>query len=332
MFVGYNSPRRKTISSSTSSRISTKQIRLIIDKLVGQSQRDSTLQTYLTIWRQFNKFVISLDVKPNSWEDRVTLFIGYKIENGIKSNTAKSYVSAIKKMLVDDGYPWDDQKVLLGSLTKACKIINDKVHIRLPIQCSLLEMILFEVHRIFDIKGQVYLQIMYKALFALSHYGMIRVGEVTYSDHVVKAKDVHSAQNKDKLLLMLYSSKTHSKGMKPQRIKITSNLIEKSGFYARRNFCPFKLVNDYMKVRGGFDYPQEQFFIFRDGSPVTPYNVRLILKECLENLGLNSLLYGFHSLRVGRTTDLIKYNYSIEEVKIMGRWCSNTVYRYINPL
>ena len=50
----------------------------------------------------------------------------------------------------------------------------------------------------------------------------------------------------------------------------------------RRNFCPFKLVNDYMKVRGGFDYPQEQFFIFRDGSPVTPYNVRLILKECLE--------------------------------------------------
>ena len=129
MFVGYNSPGRKTISSSTSSRISTKQIRLIIDKLLGQSQRDSTSQTYLTIWRQFNKFVISLDVKPNSWEDRVTLFIGYKIENGIKSNTAKSYVSAIKKMLVDDGYPWDDQRVLLGSLTKACKIINDKVHI-----------------------------------------------------------------------------------------------------------------------------------------------------------------------------------------------------------
>ena len=81
-------------------------------------------------------------------------------------------------------------------------------------------------------KDSVYLQIMYKALFALSYYGMMRVGEVTYSDHVVKAKDVHSAQNKDKLLLMLYSSKTHSKGMKPQRIKITSNLIEKSGFYA----------------------------------------------------------------------------------------------------
>ena len=67
-----------TGSSSTSSRISTRHIQLIIDKLVGQSQRSSTSQNYLAVWRQFNKFVISLDIKPSSWEDRVTLFIGHK--------------------------------------------------------------------------------------------------------------------------------------------------------------------------------------------------------------------------------------------------------------
>ena len=54
--------------------------------------------------------MINLDVKPTSWEDRVTLFIGYKIDQGINSSTVKSYVSAIKKMLTDDGYPWDDKK------------------------------------------------------------------------------------------------------------------------------------------------------------------------------------------------------------------------------
>ena len=227
---------RHTGSSSTSSRISARHIQLIIEKLLGQSQRSSTSRNYLAIWRQFNRFLINLDVRPITWEDRVTLFIGYKIDNGMKSTTVKSYVSAIKKMLINDGYAWDDQKVLLGSLTKACKLINDKVHTRLPIQCSLLEMILFEVHRVFDQRGQPYLQTMYKALFALSYYGMMRVSEVTLSDHVVKAKDVHSALNKDKLLLMLYSSKTHTKGMRPQKIKITSNLTEKSGFYARRTF------------------------------------------------------------------------------------------------
>ena len=321
-------PRYAT-SSSNSSRISTRHIQLIIEKLVGQSQRTSTAKNYLGVWRQFNKFVISLDVKPNSWEDRVTLFIGYKINNGMKSNTVKSYVSAIKKMLVDDGYPWDDQKVLLGSLTKACRIINGKVCTRLPIKCNLLEMLLFEVHRLFEVKGQIYLQVMYKALFALSYYGMMRVSEVTTSDHVVKAKDVHSALNKDKIQLVLYTSKTHHRGMRPQKISITSNITEKSGFYARRNFCPFALINQYMAIRGNFDSPTEQFFVFRDRSPVSPNNARQILKGCLDNLGLDSTMYGMHSFRVGRTTDLIKYNYSIEEVKRMGRWRSNVVYRYI---
>ena len=75
------------------------------------------------------------------------MFIGYKIDNGMQSATVKLYISAIKKMLVNDGYSWDDQKVLVGSLISACKIINDRVHTRLPIQCGSLEFILFELKR-----------------------------------------------------------------------------------------------------------------------------------------------------------------------------------------
>ena len=217
----------------------------------------------------------------------------------------------------------------MGSLTKACRLINDKVYTRLPIQCSLLEMLLFEVHRLYSLKGQVYLQVMYKALFALSYYGLMRVGEVTASDHVMKAKDVHLAMNKSKLLIVLHSSKTHSTGMRPQKIKITSNLVEKSGFYARRNFCPFDLISQSMHMRGNFDNGTEQFFVFSDRSPVGPNHARQLLKTCLINLGLDPFVYGMHSFRVGRTSDLIKYNYSIEEVKRMGRWRSNVVFRYI---
>ena len=264
---------------------------------------------------------------PKTWEDRVSLFIGYKIDNGMQSSTVKSYVSAIKKMLVNDGYPWQDEKVLVGALTKACKLINDRVHTRLPIQCSLLELILFEVQRKYS--NQWYLQVMYKALFGVAYYGLMRVSEVTTSDHVMKAKNIHLARNKDKLMIKLYSSKTHTTGMKPQTIKVTANQVEKSGCYAKRIFCPCQLVSDFMEIRGDYDNFQEQFFIFRDSTPVSPLHVRNLLKDCLSSLGLDHTLYGFHSFRVGRTTDLIKYNYSIEEVKRMGRWRSNTVYRYI---
>ena len=88
----------------------------------------------------------------------------------MESATVKSYVSAIKKFLVEDCYPWDDQKVLLASLTSACKIANDRVKTRLPIHCSLLEMILFEIQRIYSQNGQQYIQLLFKTLFALSYY------------------------------------------------------------------------------------------------------------------------------------------------------------------
>ena len=122
------------------------------------------------------------------------------------------------------------KKVLVGSLTKACKIINDKIHTRLPIQCSLLELIMFEVQRIYGKTGQIFLQILCKALFVLSYYGLMRISEVTKSSHVVKAKDVYLATNRDKLgahqkhILLDASSKN----------KVTSNLTEKSGCYAKR--------------------------------------------------------------------------------------------------
>ena len=226
----------------------------------------------------------------------------------MQSATVKTDVSAIKRLLIDDGYDWDDQKILLGSLTSACKLINDKVHLRLPIQCNLLEMILFEVQRIFNAKGQWYLEILYKALFSLSYYGMMRVSEVTLSEHVLKAKDIHEARNKDKLLVMLYTSKTHTTANRPQKLKITSNSTEKSGCYAKKNFCPFKLVKHFIDTRTDYNSDTDQFFIFSDGSPVRANNARQTLNTCLINLGLDPHCYGMHSFRVGRTTDLIKFN------------------------
>ena len=195
-------------------------------------------------------------------------------------------------------------------------------------------MILFEVQRMHRSSGQFYLESLYKALFALAYYGMMRIGEVTKSDHVLKARDVHAAANKDKLMVILYTSKTHSVAKRPQKIKITSNTTDKSGFYKKRNFCPFVLVNQYISTRFDskkfYSKDSEQFFIFKYGSPVTPDNARAMLKVCLRNIGLDPTFYGMHSFRIGRTTDLIKSKfYSLEEVKHMGRWRSNTIYKYI---
>ena len=300
----------------------------MVEKLKRQCNRSSTANKYLDIWRIFNKFVIWLDKKPKTWEERLTLFCAYLVQEKRKSTTIKSYISAIKWVLRNDGYVWNEAKLQLTALTKACKLQNDIVRTCLPISYKLLELVLFEVNRIFG--TQWYLRLMYKTLFALSYYGLFRIGEVTLSQHVIQAWHVHLAMNKSKLLIMLYTSKTHGRESHPQQVKITSYQDVNSATYKSITyFCPFKLAEQYIKVRGNFIDADEQFFIFHDGTPVKPLHARRILKKCLQNLGLDYKFYAFTSLRLGRAFDLQKFGYNLLFIKKVGRWQSSAVYRYL---
>ena len=145
---------------------------------------------------------------------------------------------------------------------------------------------------------------MYKALFALAYYGLMRVAEISHSDHVIKAKDIYIATNKKKIRILLYSSKTHDKRSRPQEITISAK--EKMG-NKQRNFCPFELMRRYMKLRNpAYMADDEQFFIFRDRSPVTPQHVRNLLTKLLIRLNLNPACYGRQSMRIGCASDLEK--------------------------
>ena len=220
-----------------------------MEKLRGANTKDSTKRIYLAIRRQFNAFIIKLDKRPSSWEERTAMFLAHHADNGTQSSTLKSYVSAIKRILIDDGYLWDDNIVLLSSLTKGCRLINDQVRVRLPIQFGLLELILFEVQRHFAGKNQPFLIKLFQAMFALGYYGLFRVGELTCSQHVMKAKNVHLALNKEKLMVILLSSKTHGKESHPQKIKIVAN---KEGKFGQRNrfFCPLSSCMSLWKIEG----------------------------------------------------------------------------------
>ena len=63
-----------------------------------------------------------------------------------------------------------------------------------------------------------------------------------------------------------------------------------------RQFCPFELLRDYIKVRRARQTKSstEQFFIFRDRSVVKPEHVRRVLKRALTLAGVNPQLYSCH--------------------------------------
>ena len=285
----------------------------------------------MSIWRHFNKFLIRLDKKvSNSWEEKAALFGAHLADQGVKPTTLRSYFSAIKNILIRDGYQWNDKKVLLSSLIKGCKLKNDIVTVRLPIKRKLLEILIFEMDRINS--AQPYLKILYRALFLVMYYGLMHVGEVAFSDHSVKAANVHVGTNKDKILLILESSKTHGKESRPQKIKISAvdRKFTNSNNVGNRIFCPFKATRAYNRIRGPYEDNAEPFFVLPDRcTPVKIEMVRQILKQALANVGLNDELYNCHSIRGGRAVEMSDFGYQIERIREAGRWRSNAVYAYL---
>ena len=321
---------RSSSGRSHTSSISTAQMESILEGLKTKQHRSSTMKNYHTIWRTFNSFVIKLDKKPRIWEDRVALFGAYLVNKGIQSSTLKSYISAIKAVLLNDGYPWEDNKIILSTLVKACKLENDRVKTRLPIQMGLLEIILFEVQRLFA--DQPYLETLYKAIFLAAYYGMFRVGELVTGSHPIRAKDVHIGKNKNKMLFILYTSKTHGLDAKPQKIKITEvqKGLNNAKNIKKRFFCPFRAAREYLAIRGNYKCDSDPFFVFKDNQPVTPGQVRKVLRTTLKSVDLDPMLYNVQSMRIGRATDMfLKFNYSLPQVKSAGRWKSNAVFKYI---
>ena len=283
---------------------------------------------YYSVWKKFNQFVIKIDQIPDTWEEKVGYYCAHLINDlHCKSATIKTYVSAIKTMLSLDGYKWNNELLVLSSITKACKRKNDVWKTRLPIRLSLLESLMCEAERHYRILQQSYLEYLYKTALIVGYYGLFRVGELAMSEHVILIKNVHVALNKDKITIVLETSKTHSKADMPQTI-----IIEKDTPSPKRTiFCPVKTTHKYLKFRNQSGGQKSPYFLcFSDGSAIPTDELRKILRKLLTNLGFESNLYDVHSLRIGRASDLLKvHNKTVDQIKNRGRWKSNAVFRYL---
>ena len=168
-------------------------------------------------------------------------------------------------------------------------------------------------------------------MIVTAYFGMFRVGEIADSPHVMKAADVYIGDNKDKLMFILHSSKTHTKSDKPQIIKILAQEVGRNDQIKlhKHNICPFSIIDNYLKIRKPMKSKDEPFFVFKDKMPVGIAQFRKTLKLALSLAGFDETLYDTHSLRAGRSCDLMNMNVSIETIKKLGRWKSNAVFTYL---
>ena len=306
-----------------------------MEQLQHQQHWDSTKRCYYTVWRLFNDFFIRLDKKPRKWKDRLTFFVGYLVSDNKQSSTVRSYILVIKAVLQMNKIPINEDQYLLALLTKACRLRNNQLHTHLPIHKGMLKIILEKTDHYLMEANQLYLSLLYRTLFSTAYFSMFRVSELTLSEHQVHAWDVHVGTNKNKILFVLHTSKTHGWNMPPQMIKIQSTSSKwkhkrgEPATVASPNFCPYQLLREYAGERGSFSTDVEPFFIFWDKSPVTAYHFHSCLKAVLKFAGFNARYYSTHGLRAERSCDLYNLGLSVETIKKLGCWKLNAVFRYL---
>lgn len=226
-----------------------------------------------------------------------------------------SYMSAIRHILALDGIQVPKSTCELAMIIHACKLHNDVLFIRLPIQLKLLNRMLQFVKDHYERNmGQLYLVAWLRAAFVMGYYGLMRILEITKGPHAVRAQDINYSHNKQRIVLYLRSSKTHLRADKPQIIHIQGNSKLK-------DCCPYKIITHYTNLRGRqAEYEDEQFLIHQDGTGITANQITSNFKQILINLQYDVTLYGFHSFRIGRATDRKKMGKSVKFIQDEGRW------------
>lgn len=211
---------------------------------------------------------------------------------GEYSQTVASYMSAIRYKLRKDGIQIPDKNFEIASIIRTCKLKNDEVRYCCGITKQMTKDLIRAAHRLYEKNGQHYLYILYRAVFLTTYYGMFRIGEIADSEHSLKAADVKQAENKNKFLLILRSSKTHGKGDHPHTVAIPQVVdIPEEDLM----FDPSQALREYEALKP----KSNNFFVFQDGSPLKIQQLRRVFYKILKLANFDVDIFDFHSFRVG---------------------------------
>lgn len=258
------------------------------------------------------------------------LYAAALVEDGKAPATIKTYISGIRQVLLLDGVKFSDRSFELKAIIRASKLVNNRINVRMPITKPILTAVLKQLDIRYD--QQPYLLAMYRAMMVAAYYGMLRVGEITSGTHALKAQHVIRTRRKTGhkyvlgIRLYLRSSKTHGIGDYPQSVDIRADKND--------TLDPAQIIEEFGQMRDEFGKNIPEFFVFRDGTPVSALQYRRVLKEMLKAAGFQPAMYNAHSSRKGRAQDLYKMNWDIVHIRRQGRWSPSSmcVFNYLREM
>ena len=250
-------------------------------------------------------------------------FVAFLKEEGLRHQTAKSYLSAVRHLQISQGYgdPKMSSMPRLELVVRGMKCLQASLPTRprLPITPDILQ----KIRAKWD-GSQEWDHIMLWAAMCLCFFGFLRSGEAVAPDTGFDPSQHLSYQDiaVDNTLHPNYVQVT-IKQSKTDPFRVGVNIIiGRTG----GELCPVAALLAYMVLRGPANGP---FFRFQRGDPLTRAKFVGKLREVLSEVGIDCSKYSGHSFRIGAATTAAARGVQDSLIKTMGRWESVAYQLYV---
>lgn len=282
--------------------------------LLASALAPSTRYAYERTWTKFRQFAQSLNYSRPfpATTATVALFIASLVSppSRVAPSSVASAISAIAYYHKIYSFEDPTSHFIIRKITQGLSKSHSSPDLRVPITLPMLTSLVASVPSI----ANTYDAILLPAMFLTMFFGFLRLGETTESTHNLNS---HQLTCSDSSATITFASYKHSKG-RPFSLQIPASPASPT--------CPVRALNHYLNIRGTTPGP---LFRNMNGSPITPYRFRSLLRTAVSHAALSDYHITPHSFRIGAATYAATKGFTSTQIQAMGRWHSNAFRKYV---
>ena len=280
--------------------------------LLNASLAHSTILGYKRSWVLFATCMMQMNISfcglaslPLSIS-QILVFIGYLNLSGYAPASIITYVSALSYIHKIKGVTDPTRNHKVQKLLAAVMRVNNRPDSRLPITRNILFRLISSLQHT---TTSDYFRSMFRAMYTVSFFGLMRMGEVTRDKFGVVPVLFDQLKFYKEYIVISITKFKHNKSGKPFDIVLARN--------ENKIICPVNALYNYIKYRGTKNGP---LFCFPDYTSVSREFYCAQLKYNLTFCGLDPNFYQSHSFRIGGSSYLALIGMSDEQIRNIGRW------------
>ena len=245
-------------------------------------------------------------------------FVACGVNQGLKHQTIKSYISAIRhlQVSVEGGDPKVGNMPQLELALRGTR--KEQVGLSKRTCLPIIPSILLRMHKIWEQQASGWDHIMLWAACCLGFFGFLRSGELTAPDR----DDFDPGQH------LTFSDMAVDDPSNPKTIAVRIKQSKKDPF--QQGVTIFLGRTDtalpYLALRGPGDGP---LFRFKDGRALTRSRLVTAIREALAKAGLKPEEFAGHNFRIGVATTAAACGLPVDLIKTLGRWRSQAYQLYV---